>query len=309
MLTITLLGCGGTMPLPGRALSSCAVTMAGRTVLFDCGEGTQTACRAQHVSLYKIDHICLTHFHGDHIFGLPGLLQSMGNAGRKKPVTVYGPKGLDELMRHFLAMCPGLPFGVKLCELHPGPGGGPMLLPGMDGLRLTAFEAEHRVPCIGYQLQLPRAGRFDPAAAETLGVPRPLWKKLQQGEPVALPDGSAVVPEQVLGPARKGLSVVFCTDSRPCAALQKAAQNVDLLICDATYGDDRQWDKAVEFGHSTFRESAGLAAFADVKRLWLTHYSAAIEDPAEYLPIAHEIFPAAEAGFDGKRLELKFEER
>lgn len=323
MLGITLLGCGGTMPLPERSLSSCAVTANGVNLLLDCGEGTQAACRARHVSLYKTDFICLTHYHGDHIFGLPGFLQSMANLGRTAPVTVFGPEGLAQTMGLILTLCRGLPFEVRLREIDTqgrtgeerkaGEAAAPVLfscgLPGTGGLRLSAFAARHRAPCLGYRLELPRAGRFDAAAARALGAAQKDWKRLQRGEPVQAADGSIVQPGQVLGPARPGLSVVFCTDTRPCPALESAARGADLLICDATYADDAQKEKAVQFGHSTFSESAALAARAGAKRLWLSHYSAALTAPEEFLPAAQALFPAAEAGFDGKTLELNFEQR
>ena len=299
MMQVTLLGCGGTMPLPSRALSSAAVTVAGRNILFDCGEGTQTACRRHHVSLYKTDVICLTHYHGDHIFGLTGFLQSMGNAGRTDPVTITGPKGLREVVAAMMALCKGLPFALVLCE-------NPEALPLPGGALLYSYPMQHRVECIGYRVQLPRAGRFDPDAACTLGVPQRDWKRLQSGQTVTTADGSVIRPQQVLGPARPGLAVAFCTDTRPCAGLAAAAQNADLLLCDATYGEDAQQDKAVEFGHCTWREAARAAAEAGAKRLWLTHYSAAIEAPEQYLPAAQAEYPAAEAGFDGKTLTLSF---
>lgn len=312
MLDVTLIGCGGTMPLPGRALSALALRCAGGVLLFDCGEGTQAAARRAGVSLYKIDAVCLTHYHGDHIFGLPGLLQTMGSLGRTAPVRVFGPAGLRDYLDPLLFLCRGLPFpvwGQEVCADGAAQrlalGG---LLPGWGAAALTAFPAEHRVPCCGYRLDLPRAGRFLPAQAQALGVPQTEWKRLQRGEAVALADGRIVAPAQVLGPARRGLAVVLGTDTRPCAALEQAAQGADLLVCDATYAEDAQQPKAVEFGHSTWGESAALAARAGAKRLWLTHYSAAIEDPEPFLPAAQRVFPAAECGFDGKTLTLRFAE-
>lgn len=299
MLEVTLLGCGGTMPLPHRALSSAVVTIAGRNTLFDCGEGTQTACRRHHVSLYKVDTVCLTHSHGDHLFGLPGLLQSMGSAGRTAPVTVTGPEGLCAVMEHLLALCPGLPFEVALREC-------PQALPLPGGAVLRSYPMQHRVPCVGYRVELPRAGRFDPAKAAALGVPQTEWKALQRGCAVTGVDGTPVTPEQVVGPARPGLAVAFSGDTRPCPGLLAAAQNADLLLCDGTYPEDAQQDKAVEYGHCTWREAAEAAAAAGAKRLWLTHYSAAVGEPGDYLPNARAAFPAAEAGEDGKTITLTF---
>lgn len=303
MLTVTLIGCGGTMPLPGRALSALAVTCAGRNVLVDCGEGTQAAARASGVSLYKIDWICLTHFHGDHIFGLPGLLQTMASQGRTEPVQLAGPA--EELARWaepLLALAGPLPFPVVLRPLAGGEA-----LAAAGGLTITAFPLSHRVPCLGYAFTLARPGRFLPEQAAALGVPRPAWKQLQAGAPFLRPDGSAVLPEQVMGPPRRGLKVVYATDTRPCPELARQAQGADLLLCDATYADAADGDKAELYGHSTFAQSAALAAAAGVRRLWLTHYSAAIPDPAAVLAPAQALYPAAVAGTDGMRAELHFD--
>lgn len=312
MLDVTLIGCGGTMPLPGRALSALALRCNGSVLLLDCGEGTQAAARRAGVSLYRIDAIGLTHYHGDHIFGLPGLLQTMGSLGRTAPVWVLGPEGLRDYLEPVLFLCGGLPFpvyGREVCaEAEQERLALAELAPGWGTASLTAFRAEHRVPCCGYRLDLPRAGRFLPAEAQRLGVPPPLWKRLQQGETVTRADGATIQPRQVLGPPRRGLAVTLGTDTRPCPALEQAAQGADLLVCDATYPEDTQRPKAVEFGHSTWSESAALAARAGVRRLWLTHYSAAVGEPEAYLPAAQRIFPAAECGYDGKTLTLRFEE-
>jgi ribonuclease Z len=314
MLDITLIGCGGTMPLPGRAVQAVALRCGGAVLLLDCGEGTQAAARRAGVSLYKVDAIALTHYHGDHIFGLPGLLQTMASLGRTAPVWVFGPQGLASWLAPICQLCGPLPFELRAREVCMGENCAQdtialgTLAPAWGAAQLTAFPVDHRVPCCGYRLALPRPGRFSPEKALALGVPQRQWKCLQRGEAVPLENGQVVVPEQVLGAPRRGLSVVLGTDTRPCASLEQAAHGADLLICDATYPENDQQKKAHEYGHSTWGESAALAARAGAKRLWLSHYSAAVADPEEYLPAAQAIFPAAECGFDGKQLCLRFEE-
>ena len=169
------------------------------------------------------------------------------------------------------------------------------------------FATKHRVKSLGYRLELPRAGKFSPEQARALGVPVQQWKLLQKGQSVAV-EGRTVQPAQVLGAPRKGLSVVFSGDTAPCPYYLQAAHDANLLICDATYALPEQEDQARQWGHSTFGQSATLAAQARAKRLWLTHYSPMITDPEEYAAQAQSIFPAAECGFDGKSITLQYEE-
>lgn len=307
MIDVTLIGCGGTMPLPGRALSALAVRCGGHLALVDCGEGTQAAARAADVSLVKLDLLCLTHYHGDHILGVPGLLQTMANLGRTEPVRLAGPQGLSHWGRLLLALAGPLPFAVELEELPFACT--QILLPAFGGLEVTAFPLEHRVPCLGYRFSLPRAGRFLPAKALLLEVPRSAWKELQQGSAVRLEDGRLVEPRLVLGPPRPGLSLVYATDTRACASLEEAAAGTDLLVMDGTYADEADAGKAAAYGHSTFAQSAALAARAGAKRLWLTHYGGALTEPEKALAAAQAIFPAAEAGCDGLCTTLAFGER
>ena len=256
----------------------------------------------------KLDAICLTHYHGDHIFGLPGLLQTLGCQGRTRPLALYGPKGLGEVWAALQALTGPLPYPVcpevldAPAALRARFGGWP------QGAKLTPVPTRHRVTSQGYRLDLPRAGRFSPEKARALGVPVQQWKALQQGQSVALADGSIAAPESVLGPARQGLSFLFSGDTAPCAALEQAAAGVDLLLCDATYALPEQAAQAKQYGHSTFGQSAALAAKAGAKRLWLVHYSPMITDPEEELAQAQSLFPAAECGFDGKSIALQYEE-
>ena len=298
MVDITLLGCGGTQPLPERALSSLAITVGGSTVLIDCGEGTQAAARRWGVSIFKIDAVLLTHFHGDHIFGIPGLWQTMAGLGRTAPLVMAGPPGLDGLLQTIYRFAGPLPFTIRTIELSDCRGAFEV-----PAGQVTAFPLRHRVDCCGYAFALPRAGRFDPARAKAAGIPLPYWNRLQNGERV---DG--FVPSDVLGPARRGLKVVYATDTRPCRAIVEAASDADLLCMDATYAEDADRDKAKLYGHSTCRQTGETAAKASVRRLWLTHYSAAVTDTAPALAEAQIAYPAAEAGFDGKKITLFFDE-
>ena len=308
MLTITLLGTAATMPLPDRALTAALAECGGHALLFDCGEGTQAAARRAGVNLMKLDAICLTHYHGDHIFGLPGLLQTLGCQGRERPLTLYGPEGLGEVWPALRTLAGPLPYPVRAVQLDTDPIDLTTLSSGWPaGAQLTPFRTRHRVPSVGYRLELPRAGRFDPARARALGVPVQQWKLLQQGQSV-LVKGRTVAPAEVLGAPRRGLSMVFSGDTAPCAALEQAAQGADLLICDATYALPEQEAQAAQWGHSTFGQSAALAARAGAHRLWLTHYSPMITDPEADLPQAQSIFPAAVCGADGMQITLQYEE-
>ena len=306
MLTVTLLGTAATMPLPGRALSAALLECGGHGLLFDCGEGTQAAARAAGVSLAKLDAVCLTHWHGDHLFGLPGLLQTLGCQGREKPLLLFAPAESAGLLGALVTLAGPLPYPLRF-EQIPEEG---FLLSSLGwpaGAALSAFPTLHRVASQGYAFRLPRAGRFDPRRAAALGLPRPLWGKLQKGEAVCS-GGRTVRPEEVLGPARRGLKVVFSGDTARCPVLAAAARDADLLLCDATYPTGDYAEQAALYGHTTFPQAGALAARAGARRLWLTHYSPMIREPEDYLPGARALFPAAECGADGKRLTLRFEE-
>ena len=307
MIDITLLGTSALMPLPERALTAAVLSCGGRSLLLDCGEGTQIAVRRAGVSLMKADAFALTHMHGDHIFGIPGLLQTLGIQGRTEPLRLICPAGQEPTVALLLRLAEPLPFpvsamalppeGIALSALHPG---------WPDGARLTAFPTRHRVPSQGYAFTLDRAGRFLADQARALGVPVPLWRALQRGQRVEF-DGRVIEPSEVLGPARRGLKVVFSGDTTACPELEDAARDADLLISEATYGEAEQAEMATEHGHMCFTQAAALAARAHVKRLWLAHFSQRVEDPALYLPLAQALFPAAVCGEDGMSMKLGFD--
>ena len=216
MLTITLLGTAATMPLPERALTAAVAECGGHSLLLDCGEGTQTAARRAGVNLMRADAICLTHYHGDHIFGLPGLLQTLGAQGRTRPLALLGPEGLLEVWRAVYALTGPLPYAVKplICRA-----GQPVELETLSagwpaGAALLPVATKHRVRSLGYRLELPRAGRFDPEKARALGVPVTHWRLLQRGQAVQLAERT-VQPAEVLGAPRKGLRFVFPATVRP----------------------------------------------------------------------------------------------
>ncbi len=306
MLDITLLGTSALMPLPERALTAATLACCGRKVLFDCGEGTQTAARRAHVSLMDVDLIALTHYHGDHIFGLPGLLQTMGCLGRTDPLAITGPKGLGEAMGPVMQLAGRQPFDVRLLEM---PEGG-LCLRDLNRkwpmeARLCAFSTEHRVPSQGYVFELGRAGRFDSERAKALDVPVGQWKRLQAGQPVWVGERT-VEPDEVLGPPRRGLKFVFSGDTTACPALESAAREADLLICEATYAEEDQAAMAAEHGHMTFSQAGALAARAGARWLWLCHFSQMIDDPAACIDIARARHPGAVCGADGMSLRLGF---
>lgn len=308
MIDITLLGTSALLPLPDRALTAVLLSCAGRAILFDCGEGTQTAARKAHASLMRTDVIALTHYHGDHVFGLPGLLQTMGSLNREAPLLITGPAGLHQAVSPLLRLAEWLPFPVTLREM-------PMeglvlhaLFPLWPSLaRLTAFPTRHRVVSQGYAFTLGRMGKFLPEKARAYGIPQACWKTLQQGESVCV-DGRAYTPDQVLGPDRKGLTFVFSGDTAPCDTLTEAARDADLLICEATYGEDDQAPLAAQYGHMTFSQAGQTAADAGAKSLWLAHFSQRMEEPALYLPCAQARFPQALCGEDGMHTTLTFQD-
>ena len=302
MLDICLLGCGGMMPLPRRWLTSLMARYNGSSLLIDCGEGTQIAIKEKGWSFKPIDVICFTHYHADHISGLPGLLLTLGNAQRTEPLVMIGPKGLERVVTALRCIAPELPFEIEYREIY-----GLEQVFEMNGYRIRAFRVNHNVACYGYTVEIDRAGRFQAERAREQQIPLPLWSRLQKGETVEQ-DGRTYTPDMVLGPPRKGIKVTYCTDTRPVKAIAANAQDADLFICEGMYGEPGKEEKAVQYKHMTFREAASLAREAQVKRLWLTHYSPSLVRPDDYMDQVRAIFPGAEPGKDRKSIELDFEE-
>ena len=273
MLDVCLLGTGGMLPLPYRWLTSLMVRYNGKSILIDCGEGTQIALREKGWSPKPIDVIMFTHFHADHISDLPGMLLTMGNAERVEPLTLIGPKGLTRVVNNLRVIAPELPFEIQCVEL--GPDGGDF---DFDGLKVKAFKVNHNVVCYGYTMTLDRIGKFDVAKAESLGIEKRFWNLLQKGEEVSF-DGKTFTPDMVLGHARKGIKLTYCTDTRPTASIKENAAESDLFICEGMYGEPDKLAKAKENKHMTMYEAATLAADAKVKEMWLTHYSPSLNHP------------------------------
>ena len=302
MLELCLLGCGGMMPLPNRKLTSLMARYNGSSILIDCGEGTQVAIREKGWSFKPIDVICFTHYHADHISGLPGLLLTLGNAQREEPLLMIGPRGLEKVVNALRVIAPDLPFSIEFRELTEKEE-----IVETCGLRIRAFRVNHNVVCYGYNLEIDRPGKFDPAKAKANQVEMKYWSRLQKGEIIKLSDRT-LTSDLVLGPARKGIKCTYTTDTRPTRLIRQNAFRADLFICEGMYGEPDKQDKAREYKHMTFREAAGIARDAEAARLWLTHYSPSLVRPEDYLKDVRKIFPDTCLGKDGKTIELHFEE-
>ena len=302
MLDVCLLGTAGMMPLPNRWLTSLMTRYNGNDLLIDCGEGTQIAMKEKGWSPKPIGIICFTHYHADHISGLPGLLLTMGNAERTEPVVMIGPPGLERVVNAMRVIAPELPFPIEYRELRE-----PEEKLEINGYHITAYRVNHNVTCYGYAIEIPRAGKFDVERAKAQNVPMKLWSRLQKGE-TAEWEGAVYTPDMVLGPARRGLKVVYCTDTRPVPVIAEYAAGADLFICEGMYGEKDKQAKAVEHKHMTFYEAARLAKEAEVGELWLTHYSPSLTRPEEFMDEVRRIFPRAKAGKDRKSAELNFED-
>ena len=302
MLDVCLLGCGGMMPLPGRWLTSLMTRYNGSSLMIDCGEGTQVAVKEKGWSFKPIDTICFTHYHADHISGLPGLLLTLGNAQRTSPLLMIGPKGLERVVNSLRVIAPDLPFPIEFRELKEK-----SETIEMDGYRIRAFRVNHNVLCYGYTIEIDRAGKFDVQRAKDNQVEMKYWSRLQKGEMIELPDRT-LTGDLVMGPPRKGIKCTYTTDTRPTASIVEHAADSDLFICEGMYGEPEKQQKAVEYKHMTFYEAAELARKAQVKQMWLTHYSPSLVRPEEYLSKVQEIFPETSVGKDGKSITLAFED-
>ncbi len=300
MIDLCTLGTGGTIPMPDRALSSLYLRVGGRALLIDCGEGTQIQVQRLGWGIQCIDGLLLTHFHADHCSGLPGMLLAMTKAMRTEPLHIYGPRGLTEVVTGLRVIAPKLSYPVVLHEMHEE-----MTPFSLIGLDITPFRLDHEMPCLGYRLHLPRPAAFDPERARNLGIPLPYWKVLQRGECVT-EGGVTWLPEQVLGAPRKGITLLYATDTRPVAAIPELGREVDLMILEGMYGAEEKLPLAIKNHHMLFREAAALAKEANAHRLLLTHFSTSISDPAEFLPEAQRVFPETECATDGQTWTLRY---
>lgn len=302
MLDICLLGTAGMMPQPNRWLTAMMARYNGSSLLIDCGEGTQIAMKEAGLSPNPIDTICFTHYHADHISGLPGLLLSMGNSDRIEPVTMIGPKGLEHVVNSLRVIAPELPFPLRFIELQE-----PEASFVINGYHIHAFRVQHNVTCYGYCIEIPRDGKFDVAAAQALPIPVQKWSVLQRGETVEW-EGRTYTPDMVMGPPRKGIKVTYCTDTRPNERIVRLANRADLFICEGMYAEPDKLSKAKQYKHMTFYEAAELARRAEVSQMWLTHFSPSLVGAKGYMKEVRKIFPEAYLGEDGMTVELDFQE-
>lgn len=302
MLDVCLLGTGGMMPLPHRFLTAAMMRYNGSNLLIDCGEGTQVAVKKKGWTFKPIDVICFTHYHADHISGLPGLLLTMGNAERTEPLVLIGPKGLERVVNALRVVAPELPFPLEFIEITE-----PEADFCINGYCIHAFRVNHNITCYGYTVEIRRAGRFMVEQAREAGIPQMYWNRLQKGETVETEDG-AYTPGMVLGPARRGIKVTYCTDTRPTDGIAAAAAEADLFICEGMYAEKEKLAKAKQYKHMTFYEAAELARRAGAKELWLTHFSPSLVRAEDFMPQVKKIFADAHLGRDGKSVELLFEE-
>jgi ribonuclease Z len=302
MLTITLLGTSAAVPSVDRNVSALAIQREGETLLFDCGEGTQRQMMRYGVS-FAFRDIFFSHYHADHFLGVTGLLRTLGLQDRTAPVTLYGPRGAARILGSAVNL--GIErnrFDVDIVEVAAG-----QTLPRGD-YDIAVFETDHRAGTIGYALvEHVRLGRFNPERARALGIPEgPLWGRIHKGETIELPDGTRVEPAELVGDPRPGRKLVYTGDTRPCATVVSAATGADLLVHEATFGEDER-ERAVETGHSTAAQAAEVARQAGVRRLVLTHISPRYSrDAPELLAEAKAVFPESIVARDGLTLDVPF---
>ncbi len=301
MIDVCLLGTGGMMPLQNRWLTSLLVRYNGRMILIDCGEGTQIPLKSAEWGFKAIDAILLTHYHADHVTGLTGLLLTLGNSGRREPLIIVGPPGIQKVIEGMTVIAPNLPFEIKLSEVLNSKD----FQMHISGMHLSCLFVDHTLPCLSYSVEIKRQGKFDIDRAKSLDIPVNYWNSLQKGENVNYKD-QVFIPSMVLGNPRKGIKVSYCTDTRPTAELSKFICQSDLFICEGMYGDDEDYNKAVSKKHMMFKEAAELAKQANVDEMWLTHFSPALVDPSQYIEAAKRIFINTYIGTDLLIKTLRF---
>lgn len=302
MINITLVGTGGMVPLPARYLASCHIEYMGRSILVDCGEGTQISLQKGKISLNKIDTILITHCHADHVTGLPGLLLTIGNHGRTEPINIIGPRGSGKILNSLLMVCGYLPYEIMLTELHDTKTEEFEQI----GLNIKSIPLKHHVNCLGYTFELQLKPHFQPEEAKRLEIPVNLWRVLHRGESVVV-DNKTFTPDMVLGSPRKPIKISYVTDTRPVKAIYELVKDSDIFICEGMYGEDEMLAGAVEKMHMLFSEAANIALKAHVKELWLTHFSPSMPFPDLYIENATNIFPNTIIGKDLMTRTLKSE--
>ena len=307
MIDLLLLGCGGGMPMPNRFLSAVLLSYKGRKILIDCGEGTQVSMRISNTGFKTIDVICITHIHGDHIVGLPGLLGTIGNSGRTEPLTIVGPEGITDTVNKLRVIANWLPYEINIIE-------NPKETFELNnefinlGAKISTLELDHSSPCIGYSFYFERQPQFDVEKAIKNNVPKTLWSRLQKNEKKIILDEIEYTSDMVLGKDRKGIKISMTTDTRPIEGIEKFIKDSDYFICEGTYGDDEDLPKAIKNKHMTFREAGALAQSGNAKKLLLTHFGTAMNEPEIYLNNAKEVFNNTIIGFDRYNVTLNFKD-
>jgi ribonuclease Z len=287
-IKITFLGTAGSVPTPERSLPAVAIQRKDELILLDCGEGVQRQIIKAKLGLHKKTKIFITHMHGDHILGLPGLIQTMTLMDRKRKLQVYGPKGIQAFIKAIENTVQfTLTFPIEIQEIKQKG-----IVCEEKEYEVRTIPTKHVIPSFAYTLEeKPRPGKFYPEKALQKGVPEgPLWSELQSGKSVILQNGSLVRPEEVMGPKRSGRKIVYTGDTKPFKALIEFAKEADLLIHDSTF-DDKLGEKAKDDGHSTPSQAAKIAKKANVRQLVLTHISARYKDVTILLEQAKKIFP------------------
>ena len=304
MLDICLLGTGGMMPLLYRYLTSLMVRCDGSSLLIDCGEATQLAIKKAELPTKPIDYILFTHFHADHISGLPGLLLEMKNSDRTEPITIVGPKGVEKVVNSLRIIANELPFDINFIELNENDG-----IFDLKPYRIQYFKLKHRLECLGYNIINERLPEFLVEKAKSNNIPIRYWNKLQHGETCYdTVNNITYTPDMVMGESRKGIKITYLTDTRPCDNIYNFAKDSDLFICEGMYGDDSKEKNAKKYLHMTMEEACEIAVKTNPKEMWLTHYSPSEIRPKIYEENLRKIFKNIKICKDGEKKIINFED-
>ena len=294
MVDVCLAGTGGMLPLVRRYLTCCWVEVMGKAILIDCGEGTQMALSSADCHVNRLECLLITHFHADHISGLPGLMLTLGNHGKTTPLTIAGPAGIGKIVSSLLVIAQNLPFEIKIKELDRKN----CESFNIFDLQIDTLPLKHKISCLGYSITYHRKPIFNPEKAKSLNIPVTYYRYLHAGENVEI-DGKVYTPDMVLDGERKPIKVTYCTDTKPVESMVDFARGSDLFICEGMYFDEQMRDKMDEKHHMLFTDAASIAKKADVPELWLTHFSPALTHPAEFKEDVQKIFKNTVVSFDG----------